>query len=538
MTPEPARILTNAKVLTPAATPGGTDSVGMHGGRIVAVGSADSVAAAMPADHDTVDLSGSVIAPGFVDAHLHPLPMCFFRHHVDLNGCAELSQVLDLLADRAAATAPDGWVVGLALDDEALKERRLPTRAELDMVGGSRPVVILRRDGHHALGSSAALAAAGIDRTTPDPAGGVIHRGPDGEPTGLCGESASSMLMAPVPIPSLEELSTALDLVVAELASRGVTAISAICQTSGEGPAGEAGALEHLAWSMMIERVPFDVQTILIGCDAAMLTQLRDSPLHEPGAGRRLDAVKLFLDGTLGGRTACMHAPYADAASDKGMLTLDPDAAYARMVDAHTSGLQVCVHAIGDRANTVAVGLFERLAEEHPPGRGAPVHRIEHASVLESATVERMAAAGVAAVVQPISVASERAWLSGRLGPERLGHVYPFRSLLDAGVTVAGSSDAPIESTDVLAAVRCAVDRAGIADEEAISAPEALALYTTGASTVRDTAGVTGTLTPGARADVVVLSEDPNRNPERVEVEATIAAGRLVHGSLERRSRA
>ena len=174
-------------------------------------------------------------------------------------------------------------------------------------------MLIIRRDGHHAMGSSAAFASAGIDRATPDPAGGVIHHDADGELSGLCGEAAAALLIATVPLPSCDEFAAALDQAVASLARHGVTGISAMCQTSEIGPAGQAGELEAVAWSMLLDRVPFDVQNILIAADPTTVETMREGPLHQPGARRRLDAVKLFLDGTLGGRTACMHQPYSDA---------------------------------------------------------------------------------------------------------------------------------------------------------------------------------------------------------------------------------
>jgi predicted amidohydrolase YtcJ len=522
-----ARLITGAAILAPDPLPADHDSVGVVDGRIVAVGARHHVAAALPPDPAEVDLGGRVLAPGFVDAHLHPLPMCFFEHHLDVADCTGLDELFDALATRARGTeAGDDWVVGLRLDDEGLAERRLPTRTELDAVGGGRPVVILRRDGHHAVGSTAALDAAGIDPTTSDPPGGVIHRAADGSLTGLCGEAAAAHLLAAVPIPSWDELSSALDRLVVRLAACGITGISAICQTNDVGPSGASGELEATAWSLLVDQVPFDVQTILVATSAADLAAQQQGPLHAPDRRRRLDAVKLFLDGTIGGRTACMHAPYADGAGS-GLLTLATESAYAQMVDAHAAGLQICIHAIGDRATATAAGLYERLLREHPAGDHR--HRVEHASVLDDRTVELLAELGVAAVVQPISLASERRWLAKRLGDERIASVYPYRRMIDAGVRVAGSSDAPIESPDVLAAMACAVDRLGVGAHQAITPAEALALYTTSAAWVRRVERDSGTVAPGSRADLVVLSGDPHRGVDGIEVLATLASGVVLH---------
>lgn len=521
---EPIRILTGARLRTPDAVDPGVDAVAWWGSRIVAIGATAELTARWP-DATGVDVAGAVVTPGFVDTHLHPMPMCFFEAGVDLSGCTSLDEVLDAIADRSRSVAEGEWVFAQQLDDEALVGKRLPDRSDLDRAAGGRPTVVLRRDGHHAIGSSAALAASGITAATPDPPGGVIHRAGDGTPTGLCGEAASSLLLDAMPTPPWERFETALDRVIARLVSHGVTGISAICQTSREGPAGAAGALEAVAWSALLDRVPFDVQTILIGADACELVdQMADTPLHDPARRRRLDGVKLFLDGTFGGHTACLHHPFADAPGS-GMLTSDPDDAYAWAELAHLAGRQICVHAIGDAATAEAVRLFTRLADRHP-GTGV-THRIEHASLVDPATIEAMADLGVAAVVQPMFIASERDWLAKRLG-DRVESVYPFRSFLDAGVVLAGSSDAPIEEPDVLGAMWAAVDRHGIAPTQALTPDEALEAYTTGPARVRGTAERSGRLAEGFDADLVVASDVPGTTAE-VTVRATIAAGRVVH---------
>lgn len=532
-TPDPDRpiLLTGVRILDPRPRPPEEDSVTIADGRIVAVGRRDDLDGALPSDRAVVDLAeqpGATVVPGLVDSHLHPMPLSFFEHHLDLASCTSLDDLFDALRDRATRPDVDAegreWVVGLRLDDDRLHERRLPTRVELDAVCDGRPVVILRRDGHHAIGSTAALSAAGFHPGCDDPPGGVVHRDADGSLTGLCGEAASSLLLAPVPLPVWDLLAAALDRAVARMAGHGITAISAMCQTTAEGPAGAAGELEAVGWSMLLDQVPLDVQTIVIGAGPDEVASLRSTPLHDPARRRRLDAVKIFLDGTLGGRTACLHRPYADA-DGCGMLTLEPEVAYGRMVDAHLAGLQVCVHAIGDRANAAAVDLFGRLLAEHPaPHR----HRIEHASVLDPRTVDRMAELGLSAVVQPISIESERPWLASRLGPDRLDRVYPFRRLLDAGVVVAGSSDAPIEELDALRAMACAVDRDGIAPAQEITAEEALALYTTGAAWVRGTDADTGRVAPGQRADLAVLTGPPG-GAHITEVLLTLAGSRVIH---------
>jgi predicted amidohydrolase YtcJ len=513
-----------ARIYTPDPAPVGHDCLAVVDGHIAAVGTEEQCRSVLPAGHSDVDLAGRSLVPGFIDAHVHPMVMSVFELHLRFDGALSLADVLDAVADAARSAEADQAVIGFQLDDALLAERRLPTAAELDAAASGRPVVIVRRDGHHAVGSSAAIRGAGLDDPSRMIAGGYVERGPDGRPTGLVGENAVAALTALMPEITTETLEAGRARWTARLLGQGVTAISAICQTSAEGPSGPPGEMEAVGWSDLVQRVPFDVQTILIASEPSVVDDYRAIPsLHDPEAGRRIDAVKLFLDGTLGGASACMHSPFADRSHTSGMRTLGDEEAYARMEAAHLAGLQVCVHAIGDRANLDAALLFQRLLREHP---GPHRHRVEHASVLDPRTVELFAENQITCVVQPINLRSEVHWIGDRLGPERLLRTYPYRSLLDAGVPVAGSSDAPIEDTDVLAAIDACVDRGGLADHEAITPVEALAMYTAGGSAARSTEDRLGTLSPGSRADLVVLSGDlATTRAADLEVEATYIGG-------------
>ncbi len=515
-----ATLYRGATVRVPEATPPGT-AVAVADGRIVAVGPEAEVRSTLPADATTVDLAGRTLVPGFVDAHLHPMVMCVFEQNLVLDTVTTVAEVLDAVADaaRAGTGEPDRAVVGFQLDDAVLAERRLPTAAELDAAGAGRPVVLLRRDGHHAVASTAALRAVGYDRDGTVPEGGAVERDSAGTPTGLVRENAVGPLLGLLPEVTFEGLEAGLDAWRDRLLAQGVTAVSAMCQTTAEGPSGEAGTLEAIGWSVLVDRVPFDVQTILITPDVAAVEEQRSGPLHRPDAGRRVDAVKLFLDGTLGGRTACMHHPFADHGGT-GLPTLALAEARRRATSAHRAGHQVCIHAIGDRATRDAVAVLEDVLDADP---GPHRHRVEHASVLDEATVERMAGRGITAVVQPISLRSEAHWLAARLGPERLARTYPFRRMLDAGVPIGFSSDAPIEATDVLAAMVAAVDRP-LAPEQAITGAEALAAATRGASAARRTEHLLGAIEPGLRADLVVLDADPTAvAPDRIDAVTVLA---------------
>jgi predicted amidohydrolase YtcJ len=521
------RLYRRARILEPGPVPPDHDALATIDDRIVAVGTEQACRSALPTDTEVVDLGGAVLTPGFVDAHLHPLIMCVFEQQLVLDRARSVADVLDAVADRARS-APGRTVVGFQLDDELLTERRLPTATELEAAAGG-PVVLVRRDGHHAVGSTSALVAAGLTVDANVPPGGAVERDRDGTPTGLVRERAVERLLGLMPEVTMEDLLSGCRSWTDRLVRQGVTAISAMCQTSAEGPSGEAGVFESLGWSILVDQVPFDVQTILITPDITAVDGARRGPLHQPEKGRRVDAVKLFLDGTLGGRTACMHHAFSDHDSN-GMATLDRTEALRRITAAHVAGLQVCIHAIGDRANRDAADLLGQVLAEHP---GEHRHRVEHASVLDHETIERFADLGITVVVQPINLHSEAHWLQRRVGLERIDRTYPFRRLLDAGVAVAGSSDAPIEATDVVAAMAAAVDRPTLGPGQAITGTEAMELFTTGAARARLTEDRLGRLAPGLRADLVVLDRNPTSVPAgeigATRVLATVIGGRDHH---------
>jgi predicted amidohydrolase YtcJ len=232
-----------------------------------------------------------------------------------------------------------------------------------------------------------------------------------------------------------------------------------------------------------------------------------------------------------------MRAPFADRPDERGFLLLDEAEILERMRAADAAGFQVCVHAIGDRALDRCLALFERLLAGGP--RRDHRHRIEHASIVPPDLVARMARLGIAVSTQPLFIHSEKGWLHRRLGAERARDVYPLRALLDAGVLVAGASDAPVESTSVLHAIQCCVTREGFETHQALTAREALRLFTVDAARIQFEEHEKGTLAAGKRADLVVLRENPLAiAPDRiadVPVLRTVAGGRVVHDAQELR---
>lgn len=522
------------------------EAVATRQGRIVAVGSEPDCRAAIglppegegrDAEHQDqiIDLGGRALLPGFIDAHMHPLLACFIDQQADLVGATTLDAVLDTLADRARITPPGEWVIGVRLMPERLAERRVPTLDELDAVSAGRPVIISLRDGHTSMGNTVALAAAGILGRRVAPPGGRFDRDRYGKLTGICREAATTVLLSPIPTPSIDELAPAAKELSAALAAYGVTSITTMLQTDSYGPAGQAGALESTGMMLLGDHFAQGRHAVLYG-SADRAHELRQaSSLHDPGANRLVGGIKMFLDGTLLGRTAYLREPYTDDPAQAGLLTMTPTEAALRAEEAHLAGFQVCIHATGDAANTLALDLFTELYRRHPPDPARPLnHRIEHATVLEDGAAERFAELGVVAVTEPGALEHETDWLEQCLGPDRLKRAYTLRTLVDAGATLAAGSDAPLDEPDPLAGIVAAVNRHGFQPAEGLTPNEAVAMYTRNAATAQGRDDI-GTIAEGKRADLVVLSDDPlAMDPDdlgSLEVCLTVIGGNVVHRS-------
>jgi len=534
-----ATLYRGGRVVTLEPARAAADALATRDGRIVAVGAEAECRAALRAagarDWATVELAGRALLPGFVDTHLHPIALLYFDLHADLSRARTLGAAREALSAFAARAPADAWAVGLRLDVEALAERRLPTREELDAACPDRPAVVVAHDGHSAAGNTRALSAAGLAAGTPDPPGGRIERDGRGAPAGPCREAAAQLLLGAVPTPAPERLREAARASFGRLAACGITSAGVVLQTDEEGPGGAAGRLEGLAMGLLLDVTPFATYALLMGRTPAAAIAARATPLHDPAAGRRVGGYKLFADGTLGSCTAAMREPFADRPGECGLAALPEEELFARMRVAHEAGLQVCVHAIGDAAVERCAGLYARLLAERP--RRDHRHRIEHASVVPPELIPRLAALGVGVSTQPLFIHSEKGWLRRRLGAERARQVYPLRALVEAGVLVAGASDAPVESTDVLHAIQCCVTREGFEPQQALTPAQALDLFTRQAARLQFEEAEKGTLAPGKRADLVVLSDSPLAvPPERISglrVLRTVCGGRVTHDAGE-----
>jgi predicted amidohydrolase YtcJ len=509
------------------------EAVAVRDGMIVAVGDRSYCRSALGRRHDAIDLNGCAMLPGFIDTHLHPLLMIYFDMNTNLHGTSSLEELQERLREAEREKAPELWVVGLNFDEQFFAIPSVPSRHDLDVACPDQPAIVVRHDGHMIIANTRALEVSGITGDTPDPGGGTIDREPDGFPAGPFRENAVPLILGAMPLPDQQ---TIIDTAISSfhrLTQLGITSAGIVLQTSDEGPAGAVGSYDIPIMQMLVDYLKIHLYAIVTTSDMAKVQELMHSPLNNPAGrfSRRVGAVKLHSDGTFGSCTAFMREPFSDYPDKSGFLKMSGEKLYRRMVDAHRANFQIAVHAIGDAANRTCVDLYERLLTEYP--RTDHRHRVEHASVLDPSIISDMARLGIVVSTQPMFIHSEKNWLHRRLGSERLRWTYPFRSLIDGGVRVAGASDAPVESIDVLHAIQCCVTREGFEVQECIAPDQAIRMFTLDAAYAQFEEDVSGSISPGKRADFVVLSDNPVRiAPDRIiniTVEKTVIGGEVVY---------
>jgi predicted amidohydrolase YtcJ len=487
------------------------DAVLIDEGQIVSVGMADRLRLPGLAERSFP----GVIVPGLRDAHLHPVGLAVARSRLSLQGVPDFEALARLLRETAAASPPGTPLIALHLDDEGLAERRIPDRHFLDGAAPGHPVLLLRYCGHVAAANTAALDAAGVGPATPDPPGGWFDRDLQGHPNGVLREKAMAVVTRI--LARLTPPLAAADLVAAVtgLASVGITGVGAIVSIDEGLWGGNSPELD-----LVIEAAPhfpFPMRVLVVAHHPAEL-EAAVRRLDEAGPNATFLGLKMFADGSLGGRTAALREPYADSPGVCGTFLLDPTWAAEMIAAARDLNGSVAIHAIGD----AAVGRVLDIMEEAVRAGADPTRlRMEHASVISPADLTRFAGLGVTASVQPAFLASETSWLVKRLGPGRLTSTYPFRSLIEAGVPLAGGSDCPVEPPNPLWGMAAARDRCGIAPEQALTASEALALFTTGAA---QAIGEVARLEPGLPATLTILDIDPvEATPDQLRKAAVLA---------------
>jgi len=508
------------------------EAVGVIGEIINFVGSLEYVKNRMENDYILVNLNGSTLLPGFIDCHLHPIIFAFYLLNPDLTNVNSLEELKQLLKNASEAKGDDDLVVGFNLKEENFDRPILPTKWDLDEACSTKPIFILRYDGHIGIANTKALELVGITRDSIAPEGGEIRKNDKGDLTGVISENALELILSKISVPGPKEIKGAAEQAFMILAKKGLTSLHGVLSTDTKGEFGGAAAVEMSIYKSLLDIIPQNWYTLINTDKPEKLIRLKKPPLddYSKESKFKINCLKLYLDGSFGAKTACMHEPFSDAPDMCGFCVIDEDEIYEKMKIAHNNGFQICIHAIGDKGNRIVVDLYIRLLEEFP--RENHRHRIEHASMLTQDVIQDMKKYGIIASCQPPFLNSEYTWLEKRLGKERLKYTYPFKSIIDAGVILASGSDCPIEDPSPLLGLHALINRNGLVIEECISVEEALKTYTLNAAYAAFEEDVKGSIEVGKLADLVILNKNPMEIPKEeikeIKVLETIIRGKTV----------
>ena len=528
-------IVTDAKIFTGDPAHPEAEAVAVLGDRIVAVGQGDDVTAWRGPATRVIDAGGRRVVPGFNDAHVHFVSGGMDLDNLDLKNAKDTEEFVKRIAERAARTPKGEWLLGGNWDDQNWTPARLPDRTLIDRVTPTTPVFLSRYDGHMALANSVALRLSGVTAKTPDPAGGEIVRDARGEPNGLFKDAAMSLVAKVIPPFSREQRLRAARRALAHAASLGVTSVQDM-NPEYDDIAVYADLLERGELTTRIYAAP-------------SLTDWRDQA--KIGLRRafgsswlRLGALKGYADGSLGSTTAYFFEPYLDAPATRGLLSdeMQPlEAMRDRMTKADAAGLQLCVHAIGDRGISMILDLYADVARSN--GERDRRFRIEHAQHVAPKDFERFAALHVIASMQPYHAIDDGRWAEKRIGPERIRTTYAFRTFLDRGVRLAFGTDWSVAPLDPMQTIYAAATRAtldgrnpdGWVPEQKITVREAVEAYTKGSAYAEFQEKEKGSIAPGMLADLVILGADifsiDPRAIKDVKTVTTIVGGRVVWDS-------
>ncbi|MBX3426499.1 MAG: amidohydrolase [Pirellulales bacterium] len=525
---EPAALVVFGKTWTGAAVQPWAEAIAIRGERIVAVGARGEINELVGPETRIVDAGAGLVVPGMGDSHIHLVSGGAHLASVQLRDAATPEEFARRIGEYARTLPAGAWITGGDWDHTHWGGQ-LPQRSWIDAVAPDHPVWIARLDGHMALANTAAMRAAGVGDDVADVPGGEIVRNAAGRPTGVFKDNAMGLIARAVPDPTMPQKLAAITAACDYLAERGVTMVHHM------GEFADVAAL-RLAQSRGLLTVRVYACTPL-----DQWRQLADE-IADQGRGNdllRIGGLKGFVDGSLGSHTAAMLEPFADDPSSRGLLVCRRDDLYRWTKEADRAGLQVMVHAIGDRAIRLQLDVFEQVARENGPRDRR--FRIEHAQHIHPDDLPRFARQGVVASMQPYHAIDDGRWAEAVIGPERSATTYAFRSLLDDGARLALGSDWFVAPATPLEGIAAAATRrtldgkhpGGWVPAQKIAVEEALRAYTAGVAYAGFQEERLGTLEPGKLADLVVLDrnllETTDDDLPKVRVMATVVGGKMTY---------
>ncbi len=538
--PEPADlVLVGGRVLTMTTSldraPAEAEALAARDGRIVFVGSSKAARSLIGEDTEVLELDGRLVIPGFIEGHGHFWALGESKLMLPLDGAASWDEIVGQVAAAVAETPPGTWILGRGWhqskwsQDAMPSVQGLPVHDSLSAASPQNPVLLTHASGHMAFVNARAMSLAGIDSRTPDPEGGEIVRDRDGEPTGALRETAENLVAGLVARSTDPDYARrVVDLAGEECLAKGITSFQ---------DAGSSFDVIDIYRRMATEgSLPLRLWVMVLASNEAISSSLGNYRMVGHGDGfLTVRAIKRSIDGALGSHGAWLIEPYEDLPESVGLNTtsLDVMEETARLAREHD--VQLCVHAIGDRANRETLDLFER----HLDGDTRSRWRIEHAQHLHPDDIPRFAELGVIASMQGVHCTSDGPWVPDRLGAERSAEgAYVWRKLLDSGALVTNGTDAPVEDVNPIASFSASVSRRMANGEvfgadQRMSREEALRSYTIDAAYAAFEEEEKGSLEIGKLADITVLSRDVMTVPEEdipgAEVLYTIVHGRVAY---------
>lgn len=524
--------IVNARVWTGDVRRPWADAVAVEGAHIAAVGSSAEIRKLAGAGARIIDAHGAMVVPGFIDSHVHFIEGGFALQSVKLRDARTKAEFIQRIGDFAKTIPAGTWILNGDWDHENWGGE-LPTRQWIDAVTPNNPVWINRLDGHMSLANSAALKAAGVTRDVKDVSGGTIVRDAAGEPTGVFKDNAMGVVDRAVPPAGAEMTDRALRAAMQHVNAQGVVAVHHM------GGWGDLAAFERAhAASTLTTRIYASVPL-------SSWKRLADT-VKARGIGDdwvRIGGLKGFVDGSIGSHTAAMLEPFTDAPNDRGLMVNSEADLYNWALAGDKAGLQLLIHAIGDRAIRVLLDIFERVARENGPRDRR--FRIEHAQHIAPADIARFGALGVIPSMQPYHAIDDGRWVDRVIGAERSKGTYAFRSLLDTKASLAFGSDWFVAPPTPLMGIYAAVTRrtldekrpGGWVPEQKITVEDALRAYTAGAAYAGFAEGTRGVLKKGMFADITMIDRDLTTiAPETIrdaKIVRTIVNGKVVFEAPE-----
>jgi predicted amidohydrolase YtcJ len=539
--PKADLVIHNGSVYTMDAKMPVAEAVGVIEGKIAFVGTSKQVKSWIGAQTEVIDLQGQTMTPGFIEGHGHLLMLGYARMRLNLSDVKSYDELVARVAEAVQQANPGEWVLGWGWHQSKWEPPAIPmihgfqTHQALSRVSPDNPIYLIHASGHAALANAKAMEIASVTQHTPSPDGGEIIKDEKGNPTGIFVETAKDLITRHIPESTPAKDRRALELAMQACIENGLT--------SFQDASSDGRAIKLYKEFLKADKLTLRLWVMLSGKDVELLrTWYAKGP--EIGSGNNfltIRAIKLYADGALGSRGAWLLEPYIDRPGHTGHAIIPMDTVHQVARDGLKHGFQVCVHAIGDRANREVMDQFERALQAN---QGVQDHRfrIEHAQHISARDIPRFAQLGVIAAMQGIHMASDMPWAIHRLGPERIAEgAYVWQKLLRSGAKVINGTDTPVEPVNPIASFYASVTRKTLKGEQEkwfhpeqkMSREQALRSYTLDAAYGAFEEDIKGSIEVGKLADFTVFSKDIMKVPDDrlldTRVAYTIINGKVVY---------